>query len=438
MVALTFHKQFFGRFPLIFFLNFPFFPFSVYSQSLFESSLSESISSQEAKYRLNGYFRGGLFVDDKSIMEKYAEGALKLDITGNQYGDAYAEMRYRASGTNNEANEFWLREGYINLYLGKFDFRIGQQVIVWGRADGFNPTNNLTPADFTVYSPDEDDRRLANFVAKGTYNFQPFKLEVDWVPFYKATELPLERSSLPDGVSWGESRVPESEWNEGSFAAKLDIQKAKIDGSFSYFNGYHKMSGLGYSISTSGIEVFTQAYRVQVVGADFSTTTNSYGLRGEFAFTLPDKESDSLFSTPCKQLEYTLGIDREWGNFSLIAQYVGKYVFDFAENIALQNTLAIEVNRWNRMLFSQTSKWNHSVSLRPSISFFYETLKCEVLGLANFSTEEWLAIPKITYNISDALSFCVGAQLSGGPDNTLYGFMGDIRNTGFAELKISF
>jgi hypothetical protein len=61
-------------------------PSSLKAQSLFESSLSESSSTNEAKYQLGGYVRGGVFSDNESILDKYAEGALKLNITGNKFG----------------------------------------------------------------------------------------------------------------------------------------------------------------------------------------------------------------------------------------------------------------------------------------------------------------------------------------------------------------
>ncbi len=431
------YKRFPGQY-LAILLYFLIFSFPVCSQSLFESALSESNSQQELKYQLNGYFRGGLFASDEIIREKYAEGALKIDIKGNKYGNAYTELRYRTSGNDDDDNEFWLREGYVNLYFGKFDFRIGQQVVVWGRADGFNPTNNITPADFTAFSPDEDDKRLSNFVAKGTYNFYPFKLEFDWVPGYRASVLPFANATLPTGVSWGDDQNPSSKWKNSSFGVKFDVEKPAFDGSLSYFNGYHKMPGLHYTLSSTGAEVFTQPWQTQVLGADFSTTTGSHGVRGEFAYTVPDEDTDSLFSVPCRQLEYTLGIDHEWGNFSLIVQYVGKYIFDFSKKNNLQSDLSQEANRWNRMLFAQQEAWNHSVSIRPSVNLFHETLTCEMLGLTNFSTEECFLMPKATYTISDALEFCVGTQLFFGPGDTLYGFIEDSRNAGFAELKISF
>ncbi len=413
-------------------------PTSSNAQSLFESSLSESSFANKTKYKLGGYVRSGIFGDDEKILDKYCEGALKFNITGNSFGDAYAEIRHRASGTSDFSNEVWLREGYVNLYLGQFDFRIGQQIVVWGRADGFNPTNNITPSDFTIFSPNEDDRRQSNFVAKGIYNFNSLRLEANWVPYHRTTVFPLENSTLPTGAYWGDNQMPDATWKNSSIGLKLDYLAAKFDGSLSYYNGYHKMPSLGYSISNLGVAAFMQAYRTQVLGADFSTTAGNYGLRGEFAFTLPDDKTDSLFSTPCKQLEYTLGIDHEWGNFSLIAQYVGKYVFDFEENIPQANPLASTVNIWNRMLFSQTTEWNNSVSLRPSFSLLNQTLKCELLGFYNYNTEEWLCIPKINYNISDAFSCCVGAKLYDGSENTLYNFMGQVRNSGFIEVKLDF
>jgi hypothetical protein len=412
-------------------------PFPARSQSLFESTIGNSTGNTD-KYNFSGYLRSDIFANKNEFREKYAEGAFKLDIKGNKYGNAYAEMRYQASGNEDESNPFWLREGYVNLFFGKFDFRIGEQILVWGRADGFNPTNNLTPSDLTVFSPEEDDKRLANFVAKGVYNFYPLKLEVDWIPVYKATILPFGNVALPGGVSWNEDPTTVHKWKNSSLGIKLDLEKPSFDGSLSWFKGYHKMPGLNYASSGEGTEILVQPYKSQILGADFSTTAGSYGLRGEFAYSFPDNDTDSLFTIPCKQLEYTLGIDREWGNFSLILQYVGKYVFDFDEENSLRNSFALKINSWNHMLFSQQEKWNHSVSARPELDLFHETLTCEMLGLVNFSTEEVFLLPKATYTIADGFELCIGAQLFFGPDDTLYGLMQDKRNAGFAELKLSF
>ncbi|MDY0095941.1 MAG: hypothetical protein RBT80_24865 [Candidatus Vecturithrix sp.] len=405
------------------------------AQSLFESAVTGTETQETALYHLNGYFRSGIFANDQEFRDRYAEGALKLDMTGNRYGNAFAEVRYRASSGDDDHDTFTLREGYVNLILGKFDFRVGQQIIVWGRADGFNPTNNLTPTDFTIFSPDEDDKRLASFVAKGVYHVYPFKIEFDWVPVYVSSELPFENAALPDGVAWTDEGELDQEWDKSSFGVKVDLEKPAFDGSVSYFNGYHKLPGIRSAISDSMIGVYTQAYRTQVWGADFSTTIDRYGLRGEFAYSRPDKENDRLYSVPCQQLEYTFGLDLEWKDLSLIVQYIGKYIIDFDSGSNATDALTTEISQWNQMILAQQERWNHSASVRPSISFLHETLKAELLGLVNFNTEEVFLQPKVTYDITDAFALSVGAQVFYGPDDTLYGYMEKNKNACFVELK---
>src|SRR5262249_13543018 len=54
-----------------------------------------------------------------------------------------------------------LREAYVEISAGQSSsVRVGQQVIAWGRADQINPTDNLTPRDFTLNVPDTADDRL--------------------------------------------------------------------------------------------------------------------------------------------------------------------------------------------------------------------------------------------------------------------------------------
>ena len=416
----------------------------LFSQSLFESALSSTHEGNDKSFTLNGFIRSDVFANETDFRSIYAESALKLETMKSKYGNAFAEFRLQKNILISEKPvNVDLREAYLNLYFGKFDFRIGQQIIVWGRADGFNPTNNLTPTDFTVFSPDEDDKRLSNFVVKGNYSFKNFRLEADWIPFYKASILPFHTYTLPDGVYWAEANYPETKWTESSYALKLSIEKAAFDGSLSYFNGNNKLPGL--QMQTNAEEenyVLLTTHRTQVVGADFSTILGRYGLRGEFAFTIACEDEDIYQSVPKQQFEYTIGIDREWGNFSLIAQYIGKYVFDFKElslqDNSQQSQFLYELQLWNRMIFNQQNEWNHSVSLRPSISMFHQTLDLEILGLYHFSTEEIYVKPKLSCHLSDNISFSTGVQIFSGPAETMFNVLGKSKNAGFIECKISF
>ena len=59
-----------------------------------------------------------------------------------------------------------LLEAYVTAHFGRADLRIGKQIIAWGRADGINPTDNLTPRNFVVLLPLEEDQRFGTTAIK--------------------------------------------------------------------------------------------------------------------------------------------------------------------------------------------------------------------------------------------------------------------------------
>src|SRR5262249_24092505 len=135
-------------------------------------------------FTLNGYARGDLFVGKVNgqraaeMKADYGELSLQLRTAKSPYGDGFAEARilYGLQGVD-QGTLVNLREAYVNAYLGPVDLRIGQQIIVWGRADALNPTNNITPLDFRVRSPIEDDLRVGNVGARGFLRLAPLRLE---------------------------------------------------------------------------------------------------------------------------------------------------------------------------------------------------------------------------------------------------------------------
>lgn len=91
--------------------------------------------------------------------EELVENSLSLDLSVQRRlgfsGKLYVGFEGRIPFTDEEA-ELNVGEAYADLYVGATDWRIGRQVISWGTADGFNPTNvinprgTLTPAALTL------------------------------------------------------------------------------------------------------------------------------------------------------------------------------------------------------------------------------------------------------------------------------------------------
>jgi hypothetical protein len=184
----------------------------------------------------------------------------------------------------------------------------------------------------------------------------------------------------------------------------------------------------------------------------------SFGIRGEAGLRIPaDKYRDEVY-TPETDLRYVLGIDRSFGNFSLMVQYIGQWVPDFTDmpelmlfnesgGFTLPDTsmyylipdiLEEQIHGFNRLIYGQTHRVSHTVSGRPSVALIHNNLNAEIYCMYNISTEELTVMPKISYNISDSWKISAGGQYFSGPKNTLSDMVGPVFNSGFIELKWSF
>lgn len=430
-------------------------PYSA-GQGLFEDATQDADESK-LSFDLWGYVRSVLYAGEApdpesgEIKSAYGEFALKLKAEKRGYGSAFAELRLREGQEfDSRVSEFNLREAYIDAYAGRFDFRVGHQIIVWGRADGLNPTDNITPKDMLARSPDEDDRRLANFLLRAAYNVYPLKLEVIWIPAYKASRMPTEFIDFPPGIIYSGQEFPSARFSNSGVALKLSLELAELDGSLSYFNGYNPWSGLSAAVpeipplgpQDTLVQVFLKAYRMHVLGGDFSTTVGSYGLRGEVAYRSPHEDYITNLYVINPDVYYVVGIDREFsGGVSFILQYLGRYVIDFEElevpsNPALLPIYNLAFN--NTILASQQFQWSHSVSLRLAASLLHETLSLELMGLVNLTSQEYMLRPKLDYSISDAFSITLGGELYRGPEKTLFHLVEKNLSAVFGELRLSF
>lgn len=439
---------------------------------LFEAASSGELtlgtdSSTPQRYELSGYVRGTAFMGkipeyrQGYMQAAYGELSLQLRTKRTEYGDAYGEarMRYGMQG-GDPKYEAELREGYVNAYLGPVDIRLGQQIIVWGKADGFNPTNNLTPTNLSIRSPHDDDRRVGNFASRVFWNMEPLRLEGVWVPMYRAVELPP--FVYPKYVVEGSTTYPKPEFLRGTYAGKVHLNLPAIDMSLSYLYGYGLLPGLTLQQLTSGdaippggqpeVRISRTAYKHHVIGFDFSTTLGeSLGLRGEAAYRMP-LHYERLLEAPRPDVQYTLGLDTTFGAVSVIAQYLGRYTLDWQKDGpetpadsdqlwstgagAAQAQVLDALAGTNQMLFQQLAEIQHLASLRLAWTGLHDSLSISALGLVNVTTKEWAAIPKLGYKIDDTLLFSVGGEIYSGPPGTLLGLIDSVLSAGFVELKV--
>jgi hypothetical protein len=452
---------------------------------LFEESLSEAPSpsseresagaaAEPPSFELGGYVRSDMFVGKVPgfaqgvIKAGYGELALKLDARAEEYGDAYAEARLRI-GQQGQGQErdlvLELREAYVDARLGPLDLRLGQQIIVWGRADAFNPTNNLTPFDLRIRSPIEDDRRVGNVGARMFWNAAPVRIEGVWLPIYAPAHYPpLE---LDEFITLVEPDFPAPELSNGLGALRVHLELAAFELSGSYLHGYAPLPGFGLRDYTVGedppeVRIARTAYKHHVAGFDLSTAIDDLvAVRAEAAYRHPI-DYERRVHAPRPDLQYVLGVDRAFGPVSLIVQYMGRYVLDWQREDgpedpiepatlvrfmpplprplqqSITGSIEEELAARNQIVFSQVARVQHLASVRVEWLTREDTLSVSALAMVNFTTEEWLIFPKIGYRISDAMSTYLGAEVYVGPEGTLLGLIDEELSAAYAELRFSF
>lgn len=438
------------------------------AQEAIESGIKALDPATASGLAISGYTRATGFMgiidqNEPTLKSLYNETSLKLKAKTGKWGQAYTDIRFRA-GTEYgaEFSAFDIREAYLDLYLGKLDFRIGKQISPWGRADGWNPTDNLTPSNFFVRSPDHDDMRIGNYRIRGQYNpWEWLKLEADIAPWYTPSVYRFDLVNMPSFVTIGAPIHPGFKWDKSSVAAKLDLTFSGIEGSVSYFKGYDPLPALKPGVlpappfSDFKLELLQVPFRQQTIGADFASVIFDTGLRGEIAYKIPEQGDSIDPLIPHSEIQWVISIDRELGPFRIIAGYMGKFVFDFMPADPPQafdpamisnpeiwpmlgSLLASQIGYYNRILYDQTHEWSHSILFRPSVTLFHETLDVEISTLYDFTTKEYLLYPKVTYNLTDGLQVIAGYQYYHGEDYTRFSWIKEAFNGPFFEFRLTF
>jgi len=333
-----------------------------------------------------------------------------------------------------EATTGELREAYLDLHLGALDLRIGKQIIVWGRADRLNPTDNLTPRDFTLLVPEDTDQRSGAAGIQATYHIGSFALTGVSLLTFEPHHVPVGRP--PDGSTLGTRYPgnPVSQW-----AAKVDHTGGRLDWSLSYFDGFDPYPDLSLDrVRRTGVDALLANHRIRVVGADAASTVGPYGLRAEAAYTITrDTRGDNPeIKNPFFYL--VVGGDRTFlDNLNINVQYIFRRVFNFQDPNDILNPIRRELARQENLLNNQIDAVQHSMSLRVSKKWLNDTLETEVRLILGFIRLDAVVRPKIIYAVTDNLKLTVGADVFRGDEHSFFGRLRD-NTTAYAEIQRSF
>ena len=330
-----------------------------------------------------------------------------------------------------EATQGKLREAYLDVRAGALDVRLGRQIIAWGRADQINPTDTLTPRDFTLLVPEDGDQRSGATGVRATYRvgrFGDLGLTGVLLPTFEPHTIRLQRP--PQGSTLRE-RVPGDPVLQG--ALKLEQTGRGFDYSVSYFDGYDLFPDLGIdTVRPDGVDLLLRHHRIRVVGADAAAALGAYTLRGEAAYTFTEHErAGDQIKSPF--LFLVLGADRSLPRgWYVNVQYVLRLVSQYRDPQAVAGpTRPVAVEQ--ALINDQLDEVKHAVAVRIASTWLSETLRAEVSAIVSPERHEFVVRPKASYAVTDRLKVAAGADFFRGDTPS---FFGRLRETSTAYVEV--
>ena len=433
---------------------------SGFGQSLFESATQSTNNGENSGFTLNGYVRGSAFGagENYDITQSFGEASLQAKLNKDKFL-MNSDIRFRSGYQFNKAiSEFEVKEAYAGISTNFIDVILGEKIESWGRTDGFNPTNNITPNNYFFFSANPDDQKIPNFLLKTDIRLTP---QIDWeviaLPIYRPSVYRYDLFSMGENVSFTEAVLPDRTFKNASLATKLNFEFSGIGFSASWFHGYDPFYGfdlqnVDYSTGAPIITYIPAFYQKNTIGLDFALPVGTWILRGEGAYNLTDNAEAKMY-IPNDDISYVAGLEHDFGGFLTILQYIGKYTLDYkdltepvltdptnplAQMQYANEMIAFNSAGFNRKIFHQEEAMNHALSLTISKSFAYETVNAEVTGYYNFTSEEYIIRPNVSWKIGGSLTATAGYSLMKGPDNSVFSYAGPLMNGAFLELKANF
>ncbi len=388
------------------------------------------------EYRNFSYFRNDSS-DDKIIRmegvikleyEKYLGNigkilvSPKLTFDNDNYSSSYID---ELENKGIRRLSFDLEEFYAELNFNNFDVRIGKQIFSWGKADGFNPTDNLNPRDYIDLFVEEE--KIGVPAINLLYYWNDFTFDLVFIPTYTTTRLPLldSRHSFldPENIPVINGRnLPSDNISNSQTGIRILRHISGWDLSLSFYDGYDDLT----QATVEDNESLTPRYnRMRVVGGDFATTFGGLGIHGEVAQFMYDGENDENY------FQYVFGFDYTWTNII--------YDHDIFVILEYMGDKSTERQKVSKKVFGSGLARVFTNSILSTVTYkFSDSLEFETKFAFNLDGHlSFLIKPEIRYDVNDNLKLTFGMNCIEGVQDTFFGqFEKDDRSYFF--LRYSF
>jgi len=332
--------------------------------------------------------------------------------------------------------DFLLRENYLDIGAGDWDFRLGRQHVVWGEMVGLFFADVVSAKDLREFVlPDFDVLRIPQWATRAEYFKGDFHAEAVWIPvptydnigkpgaeFFPALPPP------PPGFAtlFSNEQFPRRTLGHTNVGARVSYLHNGWDGSAFYYNSMDAAPTFYRQVVLSPQPAFiyeARHDRIDQVGGTLAKDLGAAVFKTEVVYTrgrsynvLRLTDDDGVVRQNTLDivggLDFTLPADTR-----LNVQLFNRTFFDHDPDIVPDR---------NESGFSVLV--NHKLSDR---------FQAEVLYISSVNRTDWMVRPRLIWDFQRNWQLIAGADIFGGPP---LGFFGqyDNRDRVYTEVRYSF
>ncbi len=340
---------------------------------------------------------------------------------------------YPADVEKNQRYNIELRENYLDVSAGNWDFRFGKQHVVWGEMVGLFFADVVSARDLREFIlPEFDQMRTPQWAARAEYFTGDYHAELLWIPVASYDNI-----GKPGADFYPYQPVP-----TGFSVRYLPEQRPER-------NADHMNYGLRLSTLKNGWDISGFYYRSSDITPTFyrqfeAPTTFIYQARhdriDQYGGTVSKDFGEVVFKA---ETVYTRGRSFTSLNFADTDGVVRQNTLDWAAG--LDFTLPAET-RLNVQIF-QRQFHNYDANIIPDQhengysvllnNKLFANWEAQALFISSLNRTDWLFRPRITWNFEQNWRWILGADVFHGPQLGMFGQY-DSMDRVYSEIRHSF
>lgn len=365
--------------------------------------------------------------------------SVKYKITGQIRYDAVFDVEpnfYPPAVERDQRREFALRETYLDVSAGDWEFRLGRQHVIWGEVPGLFFADVVSARDLREFLlPEFDVLRIPQWAVRAERFAGDAHFEFLWIPYPSIDKIgkpgsdyfPFVPPPLPPGVgvAYEGEQKPSRTLRNSNFGFRASTLMSGWDLSVFIYrstdiepNFYRRIV-----LAPGPTALFSPSHdRITQAGGTVAKDLGDFVVKAEVVYNKGKGFSllrfpDATGVARLDFLDYLVGGDFNFGDTRLNVYAFQRHFTDYDSDVIPDRTES-----------GLTALLSHKIS---------SSLEIQALMITSLNRSDWAFRPKLSWNVAKNWRLNVGADILHGPQLGFFGRFAN-RDRVYSELRYSF